>query len=162
MNTAAGRARAARLRRAHAIENAVRTADVDTVRQLLAGTRPPIPGPSLIDAVTRQDPGVAVEMTRLLIEHGANVNATAGVFSPLFAAVSLSPPEVVRLLLRPMPNGMSTLDLLACKDRPEHKKLIRKFLAMRVRRCVLGPVSEHPRRQVAREVIAPKIAAFLV
>ena len=61
-----------------------------------------------------------------------------------------------------MPNGMSTLDLLACKDRPELKKLIRKFLAMCVRRCVLGPVSEHPRRQVAREVIAPKIAAFLV
>ena len=63
---------------------------------------------------------------------------------------------------RPMPNGMSTLDLLACKDRPELKKLVRKYLAMRVRRCVLGPVSEHPRRQVAREVIAPKIAAFLV
>ena len=49
-----------------------------------------------------------------------------------------------------MPNGMSTLDLLACKDRPELKKLVRKYLAMRVRRCVLGPVSEHPRRQVAR------------
>ena len=65
-------------------------------------------------------------------------------------------------VVRPMPNGMSTLDLLACKDRPEMKKLIRKFLAMRVRRCVLGPMSEHPRRQVAREVIAPKIAAFLV
>ena len=63
---------------------------------------------------------------------------------------------------RPMLNGMSTLDLLACKDRPELKKIIRKFLAMCVRRCVLGPVSEHPRRQVAREVIAPKIAAFLV
>ena len=59
--------------------------------------------------------------------------------------------------------GMSTLDVLACEDRPEElKKVVRKYLAMRVRRCVLGPVSEHPRRQVAREVIAPKIAAFLV
>ena len=57
---------------------------------------------------------------------------------------------------------LAPIDLLACKDRPELKKLVRKYLAMRVRRCVLGPVSEHPRRQVAREVIAPKIAAFLV
>ena len=55
---------------------------------------------------------------------------------------------------------MSTLDLLACKDRPEMKKLIRKFLAMRVRRCVLGPASEHPWRRL--EVFCPKIAAFLV
>ena len=59
--------------------------------------------------------------------------------------------------------GMSTLDVLACEDRPEElKKVVRKYLAMRVRRCVLGPALEHPRRQVAREVIAPKIAAFLV
>ena len=64
---------------------------------------------------------------------------------------------------RPMPSHrMSTLDLLACEDRPKLKKLVRKFLAMCVRRCVLGPVSEHPRRQVAREVISPKIAAFLL
>ena len=64
---------------------------------------------------------------------------------------------------RPMPSHrMSTLDLLACEDRPKLKKLVRKFLAMCVRRCVLGPESEHPRRQVAREVISPKIAAFLL
>ena len=64
---------------------------------------------------------------------------------------------------RPMSSHrMSTLDLLACEDRPKLRKLVRKFLAMCVRRCVLGPVSEHSRRQVARDVVAPKIAAFLV
>ena len=84
------------------IEAAVQSADVETVRQLLAGDRrPPIPGPSLIGAVTRHNANDAVDMTRLLIEHGAEVNhATAGGFSPLFAAVTVaSPPEVVRLLL---------------------------------------------------------------
>ena len=82
-----------------ALEHAVRTADVDTVRRLLAGNTPPS-GQSLIDAADRHDANDAVEMTRLLIEHGANVNATAGGFSPLFAAVTVpSPPEVVRLLL---------------------------------------------------------------
>ena len=89
-------ARAARVR---ALEHAVRTADVDTVRQLLAGDTPPS-GQSLIDSTKRHDANDAVEMTRLLIEHGASVNATAGGFSPLFAAVMVgSPPEVVRLLL---------------------------------------------------------------
>ncbi len=150
------------------VEAAVRSGDVDTLRQLLAGTRPPILGPSLIDAVTRQDPGVALEMTRLLIEHGASVNATAGGFSPFFAdACRWGHAGVARLLLdrsgphgigsvhehlfntcyytevlrggasrvavahmllergaevdRPMPNEMSTLDLLACNDRPKLK-----------------------------------------
>ena len=59
--------------------------------------------------------------------------------------------------------GMSTLDVLACEDRPEElKKVVRKYLAMRVRRCVLGPASEHPLRQKARNDLAPEIAAFLV
>ena len=59
--------------------------------------------------------------------------------------------------------GMSTLDVLACEDRPEElKKVVRKYLAMRVRRCVLGPTSEHPLRQKARHDLAPMIAAFLV
>ena len=35
------------------------------------------------------------------------------------------------------------------------------WLAMRVRRCVLGPASEHSRRQMARD-LAPEIASFLV
>ena len=59
--------------------------------------------------------------------------------------------------------GMSTLDDLVCNDRPEElKKVVRKYLAMRVRRCVLGPRSEHPLRQEARQDLAPMIAAFLV
>jgi len=58
---------------------------------------------------------------------------------------------------------MSTLDVLACEDRPEElKKVVRKYLAMRVRRCVLGPTWEHPLRQEARQDLARKIAAFLV
>ena len=56
----------------------------------------------------------------------------------------------------------SALEWTGKNGTPEMKALFRKSLAMRVRRCVLGPVSEHARRQVAREVIAPKIAAFLV
>ena len=44
----------------------------------------------------------------------------------------------------------------------ELKKVVRKYLAMRVRRCVLGPTTEHPRRQVEALHLAPKIAAFLV
>ena len=63
---------------------------------------------------------------------------------------------------RPMSSHrMSTLDLLACEDRPKLRKLVRKFLAMCVRRCVLGPASEHSRRQMARD-LAPQIASFLV
>ena len=79
---------------------------------------------------------ISVAVAHLLLERGADVD-------------------------RPMPNEMSTLDLLACNDRPKLKKLVRKFLAMRVRRCVLGPASEHSRRQMARD-LAPEIASFLV
>ena len=49
----------------------------------------------------------------------------------------------------------------AFKNGGEMKALFRKYLAMRVRRCVLGPALEHPRRQMARD-LAPGIASFLV
>ena len=71
--------------------------------------------------------------------------------------------DIDRPMHMPWAQGMSTLDVLAREDRPEElKKVVRKYLAMRVRRCVLGPTSEHPRRQKARHDLAPKIAAFLV
>ena len=70
--------------------------------------------------------------------------------------------DIDRPMHMPWAGGMSTLDVLACEYRPEElKKVVRKYLAMRVRRCVLG-TSEHPRRQVARNDLAPMIAAFLV
>jgi len=71
--------------------------------------------------------------------------------------------DIDRPMHMPWAQGMSTLDVLACEDRPEElKKVVRKYLAMRVRRCVLGPTSEHPLRQKARQDLAPMIAAFLV
>ena len=71
--------------------------------------------------------------------------------------------DIDRPMHMPWAGGMSTLDDLVCNDRPEElKKVVRKYLAMRVRRCVLGPTSEHPLRQKARHDLAPKIAAFLV
>ena len=69
--------------------------------------------------------------------------------------------DIDRPMHMPWAGGMSTLDLLVCKDRPEElKKVVRKYLAMRVRRCVLGPASEHPWRRL--EDFCPEIAAFLV
>ena len=71
--------------------------------------------------------------------------------------------DIDRPMHMPWAEGMSTLDDLVCNDRPEElKEVVRKYLAMRVRRCVLGPTSEHPLRQEARHDLAPKIAAFLV
>ena len=68
--------------------------------------------------------------------------------------------DIDRPMHMPWAEGMSTLDVL-CEDRPEElKEVVRKYLAMRVRRCVLGPASEHPWRRL--EVFCPKIAAFLV
>ena len=55
----------------------------------------------------------------------------------------------------------SALEWTGKNGTPEMKALFRKYLAMRVRRCVLG-TTEHPRRQVARHDLAPMIAAFLV
>ena len=69
--------------------------------------------------------------------------------------------DIDRPMHMPWAEGMSTLDDLVCNDRPEElKEVVRKYLAMRVRRCVLGPASEHPWRRL--EVFCPKIAAFLV
>ena len=69
--------------------------------------------------------------------------------------------DIDRPMHMPWAQGMSTLDVLACEDRPEElKKVVRKYLAMRVRRCVLGPASEHPWRRL--EDFCPEIAAFLV
>ena len=71
--------------------------------------------------------------------------------------------DIDRPMHMPWAEGMSTLDVLAREDRPEElKKVVRKYLAMRVRRCVLGPPSEHPQRQVAPDDLARKIAGFLV
>ena len=55
----------------------------------------------------------------------------------------------------------SALEETGKRGTPEMKALFRKYLAMRVRRCVLGPASEHSRRQMARD-LAPEIASFLV
>ena len=55
----------------------------------------------------------------------------------------------------------SALEWTGKSGTPEMKALFRKYLAMRVRRCVLGPASEHSRRQMARD-LAPEIASFLV
>ena len=55
----------------------------------------------------------------------------------------------------------SALEWTGKNGTPEMKALFRKYLAMRVRRCVLGPASEHSRRQMARD-LAPEIASFLV
>ena len=55
----------------------------------------------------------------------------------------------------------SALEWTGKDGTPEMKALFRKYLAMRVRRCVLGPASEHSRRQMARD-LAPEIASFLV
>jgi ankyrin repeat protein len=118
-------------------------------------------------------------MVRLLLRHGAQVQRpTDHGFTPLYAAVFTESPvkhsaKVIKILL----DHGADIDLKVTRTStakvitplwranafgtPETKALLRRYLAMRVRRCVLGPASEHSRRQRLRD-LAPDIASFLV
>ena len=109
----------------------------------------------------------------MLINRGAVVDRSSDVgATPFFCAAYKSNLSVAHYLLDKgadinarMPPDQSSkgsaLEWTGKSGTPEMKALFRKYLAMRVRRCVLGPVSEHSRRQMARD-LAPQIASFLV
>ena len=102
-----------------------------------------------------------------MLDRSSDVGAT-----PLFCAAYTSKLSIAHYLLDKgadinarMPPDQSSkgsaLEWTGKNGTPEMKALFRKYLAMRVRRCVLGPASEHSRRQMARD-LAPEIASFLV
>ena len=108
-----------------------------------------------------------------MISKGAVVDKVSDLgYTPFYVATFTSQVSVARYLLdkganiyTQMPPDESSkgpaLEWASKHGTPEMKKLFRKYISMRVRRCVLGPVSEHSWRQKARD-LAPTIASFLV
>ena len=135
--------------------------NVDAARQILADH------PDFADIVGD------LRIVEMLINRGAVVDRSSDVgATPFFCAAYTSNLSVAHYLLDKgadinarMPPDQSSkgsaLEETGKRGTPEMKAMCRKYLAMRVRRCVLGPVSEHPRRQMARDP-APGIASFLV
>lgn len=116
-----------------------------------------------------------IQCVRLLLDYGAEIETKKdhNTASPLWFACHQNHPAVAHLLLnrgadvdRPVrikheDAPMTLLTGVARHTEPPIKALLRKYISMRVRRCVLGRASEHPRRQKARDVV-PMIASFIV